>query len=68
MDPELKCRLTELSKETGRTESFYIKAALNEYLDDLEDEYLAAEALRQFEVDQISYSHDEVVRLLGLDD
>jgi RHH-type rel operon transcriptional repressor/antitoxin RelB len=34
-------RLNVLAKETGRTKTFYVREAILEYLDDLEDAYLA---------------------------
>jgi RHH-type transcriptional regulator, rel operon repressor / antitoxin RelB len=34
-------RLNVLAKETGRTKTFYVREAILEYLDDLEDTYLA---------------------------
>ena len=34
-------RLTALAVETNRTKSFYVREALNAYLEDLEDYYLA---------------------------
>ena len=38
---EIEDRLDSLSKKTGRTKSFYIRQALDEYLEELEDIYLA---------------------------
>jgi RHH-type rel operon transcriptional repressor/antitoxin RelB len=34
-------RLNVLAKETGRTKTFYVREAILEYLDELEDLYLA---------------------------
>jgi len=34
-------RLNVLAKETGRTKTFYVREAILEYLDNLEDTYLA---------------------------
>ena len=34
-------RLNALAKETGRTKTFYVREAILEYLDELEDLYLA---------------------------
>ena len=42
---EIEDRLDSLSKKTGRTKSFYIRQALDEYLEELEDVYLAEERL-----------------------
>jgi len=38
---EIENRLDALSKATGRTKTFYAREAILEYLDDLEDLYLA---------------------------
>jgi RHH-type rel operon transcriptional repressor/antitoxin RelB len=38
---ELEARLDALAKKTGRTKSYYAREALVEYIDDLEDLYLA---------------------------
>ncbi len=44
---EMHERLNRLSQETARPKAFYIKAALDEYLDDLEDTYLAEATLER---------------------
>jgi RHH-type transcriptional regulator, rel operon repressor / antitoxin RelB len=38
-------RLQSLASRTGRTATFYMKAAIEEYIDDLEDRYLAEQAM-----------------------
>ena len=38
---DLEDRLDALAKKTGRTKSFYAREAIVEYIDDLEDLYLA---------------------------
>ena len=42
---DIRNRLFELSKNTGRSKSYYIREALIEYLEDLEDIYLAEKEL-----------------------
>ena len=42
---DLERRLEELARATGRTKSFYVREAIREYLDDLEDLYLAEQRL-----------------------
>jgi RHH-type rel operon transcriptional repressor/antitoxin RelB len=42
-------RLDNLARRTGRSKSFYVKAALHEYLTDLEDAFAADEAIDVFE-------------------
>jgi len=42
---EVEKRLDDLARRTGRTKTFYAREAILEHLDDLEDLYLAEEAL-----------------------
>ena len=42
---EIEKRLNALAEETGRTKSFYVREAILEHLDDLEDIYLAEQRL-----------------------
>ncbi|HUX62974.1 type II toxin-antitoxin system RelB family antitoxin [Sulfuricella sp.] len=42
---EIESRLDELARRTGRTKTFYAREAILEYLDDLEDVYLAEKRL-----------------------
>ena len=41
LDPALDSRLAQLAKKTGRTKSFYVKQAIPDQIEDLEDLYLA---------------------------
>jgi RHH-type rel operon transcriptional repressor/antitoxin RelB len=45
LDGGTEQRLNYLAAQTHRTKSFYVKQALLEYLDDLEDFYLAKQEL-----------------------
>lgn len=38
---DIENRLADLARKTGRTKTFYVRQAIIEYLDDLEDIYLA---------------------------
>lgn len=61
-------RLSRLAKETGRTKSFYVKEALKNYLEDLEDIYLSdkvVDRIRKGEEGVIS--SEEMGKILGLD-
>ena len=40
---DLETRLSDLALKTGRTKSFYIRQALEEHLEELEDAFLAEE-------------------------
>lgn len=42
---EIEERLEKLSVLTGRTKSFYVKEAIMDHLDDIEDVYLAEKRL-----------------------
>ncbi len=42
---EIENRLDSLAKLTGRTKTFYVREAIMEHLDDLEDLYLAEQRL-----------------------
>lgn len=64
----VEARLAKLAKETGRTKSYYVKEALDNYLEDLEDIYLAdqvMERLRRGEEGVVSA--EEMEKILGLE-
>lgn len=64
---EIEKRLEELAKKTGRTKSYYVRQAILEYLEDLEDYYLAEERLRTFgEAKAIPL--EEIMNRYGLED
>jgi len=44
---ELAGRLMSLSEQTGRTKSYYVRAALEEKLQEMEDYFLAMESLEK---------------------
>ncbi|WP_412057176.1 DUF6290 family protein [Bartonella sp. DGB2] len=44
---DLEQRLSQLAKQTGRSKSFYLREALNNYIDDLEDLYLAEQRMTE---------------------
>ncbi len=48
LDQDTEGRLERLAAKTGRTKTFYARAAIEAHLDDLEDFYLAEERLRDF--------------------
>ena len=45
LPPEIERRLDELARRTGRSKSFYAREAILEHLEELEDSYLAQQAL-----------------------
>jgi len=46
---EEEARLDGLARRTGRSKSFYVRAALHEYLSDLEDAFAADAAIYAFD-------------------
>jgi RHH-type rel operon transcriptional repressor/antitoxin RelB len=46
-----EARLEALARRTGRSKSFYVRTALHEYLDDLEDAFAADVAIDAFEAE-----------------
>jgi len=62
-------RLQSLARNTGRTATYYIREAIEQHLDDLEDIYLAEQTLERLRrgEDQ-TYTLDQVERDLGLAD
>lgn len=62
-------RLQALAARTGRTATFYIRQAIEEHLEDLEDIYLAEQVLEKLARGETrTYTLEEVERKLGLDD
>jgi RHH-type transcriptional regulator, rel operon repressor / antitoxin RelB len=45
LSPDVEKRLDDLSRRTGRMKTYYTREAIIEYLDDLEDIYLAEKRL-----------------------
>ena len=59
---EMENRLNVLSRKTGRTKSFYIRQALEEHLEEMEDVYLAENRFKTLEktvsLDELMSEHD----------
>ena len=69
LTPDEEARLTSLAERTGRKRSYYIKQALAEYLDDMEDLYLAEQVLIRVRAGtERTYTLAEVEAELGLAD
>lgn len=47
LNDELDARLERIARLTGRTKSFYVKQALEEQIEDLEDLYLARKVAKR---------------------
>jgi len=66
---EIESRLEALAKATGRTKTFYAREAIVEYIEDLEDIYLAEKVVERIRRgEERTYTLDEVERELGLAD
>lgn len=61
---DLETRLTNLAEKTHRTKSFYMREALEEYLEEHEDAFLALERLNAKNAEYLSTK--ELEKRLGL--
>ncbi len=69
LPPEVEERLEALAKATGRSKSFYVREALLEHLDDMEDAYLAAANLERVSLGKERvFTTEQLRKDLGLDD
>lgn len=68
-DDELDARLTRLAKLTGRTKTFYVREALEQQMDDLEDIFVADQVMGRLQSGQEkTVSIDDIEHDLGLGD
>jgi RHH-type rel operon transcriptional repressor/antitoxin RelB len=68
LSPDTEARLDQLAAKTGRTKAFYLRCLIEEHLDDIEDAYLADQALREFRASgEKAIPFNEVCKELGLD-
>ena len=66
-NPQSKIRVERIAKKTKRPASFYYNYLLDEYLDDLEDIFLAEEVIKNVRSGkEKTYSLAEVESELGL--
>lgn len=61
---DIETRLAALAAKTGRTKTFYAKEAILEYMDEMEDKYLA---INRLENPSKRWSLDELEQDLDLD-
>jgi len=62
---ELESKLTLLAKKTKRSKSYYVREAIEHYLEDIEDYYMGMEVLKN---PGRIYSLQEVRTICDLDD
>jgi len=65
LPPEVEKRLERLARKTGRSKTFYVREAILQHLEDLEDYYLVVQRLEE---NLPSIPLEEVERRLGLAD
>jgi RHH-type rel operon transcriptional repressor/antitoxin RelB len=62
-------RLEKLARRTGRTKTFYVREAILEHLDDLEDVYLAEQVLERIRSgDEQTIPLKDALKRHGLED
>lgn len=67
--PQIEQRLDFLASQTGRTKAFYLREMIERSLGDMEDYYLAADALERLRRgEERVYSSAEVRDALSLND
>ncbi len=66
---EVETRLDQLANRTGRSKTFYVQEAIVEYLDDLEDLYLAEHELEEIRAGRAKTTPlTEVMKRYGMED
>lgn len=69
LDDDLAARLERLARLTGRSKTFYVKQAIEDHIEDLEDLYFAQQvAKRVAEGRERLIPLEQVERELGLED
>ena len=63
LDPKIEKRLDKLTAATGRTKSYYLREAIEEHLEDMEDAYIA---LHRLEKPTTTSSLEDIENALGL--
>jgi RHH-type transcriptional regulator, rel operon repressor / antitoxin RelB len=65
---DLENRLTALAEKTGRSKTFYVREAIAEHLEDLEDLYLAEHQMTQIRAGRLkTIPLEEVMKRYGLE-
>lgn len=63
---EIETRLDALAKATGRTKTYYAREAILEYLDDLEDAYMAEQRMIEIRAGRSkTIPLEDVIKSLG---
>jgi RHH-type transcriptional regulator, rel operon repressor / antitoxin RelB len=68
LSEDVEHRLEALAKKTGRSKTSYAREAILEYLDDMEDLYLAAQQMTDIRVGTLkTIPLDQVMKRYGLE-
>ncbi len=66
---EIEARLENLAKSTGRTKTFYAREAILEYLEDMEDLYIAEQRMTDIKAGRSkTIPLEEVMKQYGMED
>lgn len=66
---EIEARLESLAKATGRTKTFYAREAILEYLEDMEDLYLAKQRMADIQAGRSkTIPLEELMKRYGMED
>lgn len=68
LSEETRARLEWVSQRVNRPVTDCAQAALEEYLDDMEDYFLAVEAREEIQRTGVVYTQAQMREILGLDD
>ncbi len=69
LPPDIEKRLAKLARRTGRTKSFYVREAILQHLEELEDIYLAERTLQRIQDgEERTIPFEDVLKRHGLED
>lgn len=65
---DIEARLSNLAAATGRTKTFYLRQLVEQHLEDMEDIYLAEQALERIRNGEKTVPLEQVLKDLGMED
>ena len=66
---DLEARLDRLAKKTGRTKTYYVREAISEHLEEIEDVYLARQVLERARAgEEDTVALEDLIREYGVED
>lgn len=65
---DIEARLAHLAEAIGRTKTFCLRQLVEEHLDDLEDVFLAQQALERIRAGEATVPLEQVMKDLGMED